>query len=619
MPGKTSPSLPRARRRIEKTFYLLGGVFLLLGGRVLWMQTGARASTLALSDDTFLRDEALPARRGPILSRDGTALAVSIDEYIVAANPRAYTREEKDRLATLLGRTIGGDSSAYRALLEKTTRADGSPNRYVRLARRVSEERVDALRALMGPQKGENRKQRAARKEFWANLTLEATPRRHYPLGAVAPQLVGFTTNAGQGVDGMEAAWDKTLGGRDGVRESLVDAQGRAVPGTVKVWKEPTNGQTIVTTIDPKIQAEADRVMTETWKKFRPNFCVAVVMKPQTGEIVAVSTAPGFDLNNRPGDMVELATNRAFSYAYEPGSTWKIVTAAAAVENVPGWESKRFFINGIMPAGSHMIRDWQYWSGKVKPGNRSLSDGMRDSSNCVMWHFTRLMPRETLWNYAKKFGIGERTELPGFNVHPGYLPGRHPKEWPQVQLANFSFGQGMMVTPLQLAQIGAVVANDGVLMKPMLVKEVRDARGRIVQQHKPAVLRRVIKSETAREVGKMLRRVVHEGTASKFIFVPGYPAAGKTGSAQKADGKNGYRGRKFISSFVGYLPYNAETGKARYVVAIMADEPKSSHWGSETCGPAFTQIAEEAMVSMRLEEGSSAPKPNLALMERKEN
>lgn len=170
----------------------------------------------------------------------------------------------------------------------------------------------------------------------------------------------------------------------------------------------------------------------------------------------------------------------------------------------------------------------------------------------------------------------------------------------------------MMLTPLQLAQIGSVVANGGTLMKPMLIKEVRDARGQLLKTYEPQVARaNVIKPETAREITKMLRRVVAEGTARKFIFVPGYAAAGKTGSAQKAIGKTGYRAGKFISSFVGFLPMD----KPKYVVAIMADEPKASHWGSETCGPAFTKIAQEAMVALRLEDGASAPKPNMALME----
>ncbi len=572
------------------------------------------ASATALSDETFTRTEIRPARRGQILGADGTAMAVTIDEYTVSANPRAYSDADKDKLARVLTETIGGEKEKYRAELNKTERSNGKPNHYVKLASEVDEADAKKLKVLMGPKKNETRKARTLRKEFWANIRLEASPRRHYPMGQFAPQLVGFTTNSGKGVDGMEKAWQEVLDGKPGTRESLVDAQGRAVPGTVGRDVEPIDGESIVTTIDPKIQAAADATMTRVFEKYKPNFCVAVVMKPATGEIVAVSTAPGYSPNNRPKNMVDVATNRAFSYAYEPGSTWKIITAAAAIENVPDWSSRQFFVNGVTQAGKYTIHDWQFWSGRVKPEMKGLSEGIRDSSNVTMYDFAKLMPRTALRDYARKFGVGEKIELPGFNVAPGWLAGsnaNNPEKWSAAQYANYSFGQGMMITPLQLAQIGGVVANDGVMMKPMLVKEIRDARGKTLKTYTPETQRRVIKSETAREVTKMLRRVVYEGTARKYIFVPGYAAVGKTGSAQKAIGKNGYSAGKFISSFVGFLPMD----KPKYVIAVMADEPHGSHWGSEVCGPAFTDIAKEAMLAMRLDEGADAPKPDSNLME----
>ena len=610
--SRTQTIARTSQNRIEKGFYVFAGLFLLCGARVAWMQTMSRASASTLSDATFERAQLLPARRGQLLARDGSAMAVTIDEYTIAANPRGWSSEEKDRAAGLLQQTIGGDQGAYRAKLDEVNKANGSKNYYVKLAEHVDEGRADRLRHLMGPQKNETRVQRSERKKFWETLTLEASPRRHYPLGAFAPQLIGFTTNSGLGADGMEAAWQKTLGGSNGEREALVDAQGRAVPGSVRVWKEPTDGKSIETTIDPKIQQAADETLTATYQKYKPNFCVAVVMKPDTGEIVAVSTAPGYDINHRPKNMVDLATNRAFSYAYEPGSTWKIITAAAAVETVPDWQSKSFYINGQAPAGNHTIHDWQFWSGKVQAGQKGLSEGIRDSSNVCMWHFAQLMPRNTIPNYARKFGIGTKPDMPGFNLSAGYLPKSDAKTWSLAQWANFSFGQGMMITPLQLAQIGSVIANDGVMMKPMLVKQIRNSRGQVLKTFAPQVDHRAIEINTAREVKKMLRRVVAEGTARKYIFIPGYPAVGKTGSAQKAIGKSGYRAGKFISSFVGFLPMD----KPKYVIAVMADEPHGSHWGSEVCGPAFTNIAQEAVTAMRLEEGSDAPAPDPSAMER---
>jgi cell division protein FtsI/penicillin-binding protein 2 len=147
------------------------------------------------------------------------------------------------------------------------------------------------------------------------------------------------------------------------------------------------------------------------------------------------------------------------------------------VETIPNWQSKSFYIDGIGAAGNHTIHDWQFWRPR-HPGMKGLSEGIRDSSNTCMWHFAQLMPRNTLPDYARKFGIGRKPVLPGFNISKGYLPRNDAKEWSLAQWANFSFGQGMMMTPLQLAQMGSVIANDGVLMKPMLVKSIRDSRGK---------------------------------------------------------------------------------------------------------------------------------------------
>ncbi len=601
-----------SQHRIERVFYVFAAAFLVCGGRVAWLQMASHAATAKGPDAAFEKALLLPARRGQLLARDGTAMAVTIDEYTVAANPRGWSREEKDRASAILAATLGAPQAAMRAKLDEVNKLGGAKNYYVKLAQHVDETHADALRKVMGPQPKETRKDRSARKKFWETLSLEASPRRHYPLGQFAPQLIGFTTNSGLGADGMEAAWQKTLGGTNGEREALVDAQGRAVPGTVRVWREPSDGLSVQTTIDPKIQQAADDTLRATYEKYHPNFCVAVVLKPDTGEIVAISTAPGYDPNARPKNIVDITTNRAFSYAYEPGSTWKIITASAAVETIPNWQSKSFYIDGQAQAGNHTIHDWQFWGGHVQPGMKGLSEGIRDSSNVCMWHFAQLMPRDTLPNYARKFGVGTKPSLPGFNVSKGYLPRSDAKTWSMAQWANFSFGQGMMITPLQLAQIGSVIANDGVMMKPMLVKSIRDARGQTVKAFKPQVDHRVIQAATARTVKTMLRRVVAEGTARKYIFIPGYAAAGKTGSAQKAVGKKGYAAGKFISSFVGMIPLD----RPKYVIAVMADEPHGSHWGSEVCGPAFTNIAQEAVTSMRLEDGPRAPAPDANLMER---
>jgi cell division protein FtsI/penicillin-binding protein 2 len=596
------------QKRIEISFYVVGGVLAIMAARFIQLQAIAshqRGPNAAA--DAFTRREPLLPRRGDILAADGTAVALTLDEYAVCANPRAVS--DKPKMARVIAEAIGGSESEYLSLLQKTTHANGEPNYYVRLATRVDEDRVKKLKARIQPSDDEHRSVRAQKRKFFEAISLEPTPRRVYPLGSFASQLVGFTTNDGKGADGLEWAWDKELGGVPGERISQVDARKRPLPGFVKDWRQPVPGKTLVTTIDPEIQAGADEVLMETWQKFKPNFLSAIVMRPRTGEIVAMSTAPGFDPNKKPTNIAELATNRGLQFVYEPGSTFKLITAAAAIETVPNWQSYSHVCNGIAPVGGRPMRCWVNSTAQRRHGDEDLSEGIRDSCNFSMYGFARLMGAKTLREYSKKFGLGEEVELANLRENVGYVA-RHPEDWGQRQLASFSFGQSMLLTPMQLIRASAAIANDGVMMKPMLIKEVRDEEGRIIKHYEPEVMRKVIEPETAREVEKMMQRVTREGTARKFVFVPGYATSGKTGSAQKAIGSKGYAAGKFISSFVGFVP----SPRAEFVILVLADEPHGSHWGSEVCGPAFSGIAKKAMLSLRLKEGAAAPPPSPALM-----
>lgn len=605
-------AIKSTRRRIEGAFYFLVVALFFFAGRMVQLQAMNRSDSRLSEDNMFVKRKVLPAPRGQILAADGTALAITTNEYDIAINPRAISN--KSKMAELLVQTVGGSTAEYLELMEKVERTDGSKNYYVRVARRVDEARIDKLRALMRPPKGgkESRIERAARKAFWEPVSLEATPRRQYPLGNFASQIIGFTTNTGAGADGLEQAWNKELAGQNGEIISQVDAQGRPLPGFVKEQSEPMAGRSLVTTLDPEIQAGAQAAMEELVAKFKPNFATAIVMRPKTGEIVAMVTAPSFDLNNRPQNIVELATNRCTQFAYEPGSTFKIITAAAAIESVPNWRNRSFYCNGVQKVGKHSMHCWVNSTSQRRHGNEDLSRSIRDSCNFGVYGFARLMSAQTLFDYTERFGLGQSVEFDKLAEHPGYLPKNEPRQWSAEQLANFSFGQGMLMTPLQLTRVASTVANDGVMMKPMLIKEVRDEQGGVLRSFKPEEEGRVIKPETAKLVLGMLERVVQEGTARKFIFVPGYASAGKTGSAQKADGPRGYAAGKFISSFVGAIPAK----NPEFVILVMADEPRGSHWGSEVCGPAYQAIAEKAMLRLRLQEGASAPAPDRTLMER---
>jgi cell division protein FtsI/penicillin-binding protein 2 len=610
-------ALRGTRSRIEGTFYVLAILMVCLAARLVWLQASAEEPK-KLEKPVVLT--AAP-RRADILARDGTALAVTLDEYTIAANPRGI--KEKEKMARLIAQAIGGDVQKYRALLDKTERG-GKPNYYVRLAKRVSKERLDELKKLQSTKKLTKNAKRL-RREFWAPISWEATPRRHYPLKNVACQLVGYTTPDGKGATGLEAAWNAELSGKPEEVVSQVDSYARPVPMFISDWKPSVQGRSIVTTIDRQIQAACDEALARMSKQYKPKLATAIVLDPRTGEVLAMSSAPAFDLNNPDMTTGALTSNRCLQYAYEPGSTFKIITAAAAVENVPNWQRYSFGCAGSQRVGAHNMHCWISSTSKRAHGSEDLSESIRDSCNFGVYGFARLSGRDTMLDYMKRFGLGQRMKMAQLRDHAGALPvPANPAKWGEAQFANIAFGQGMMLTPMQLARIAGVIANKGVMMKPLLIKETRDEKGNIIERFKPQVDNstmpngQIIKASTAEEVRKMMERVMTEGTARKFVFIPGYVAAGKTGSAQKAynkkeDGRTGYSSSKFISSLVGFVP----SKQPRFVILVMADEPRGSHWGSEVCGPAFADIATESMRLLRLREGANAPAPNPKLMVRK--
>ena len=655
--------LPATRQRILVTVVVLSALMILLGSRLLWLQ-GLGQVPLRIE---ATKTQITPPRRADILARDGTALAVTLDEYTVSANPCGVRPEwRKRKLAHLLAQNIGGDQEKYFALLqnENNPKAKDGRNHYVRLARRVPSEKIEALKKLRITKGIKQKSARRERREFWAQVAWSATPRRHYPLKSAACQLIGYTTadeifhgpkkqnpaakplklaksaltaavgptakprptavptkglpGLETGVIGLESAWNDVLAGRPETVKTKVDTAGRPVPQFVNWDKSQAAipARSVVTTLDWQIQESCDEALAAMLAKYHPKQAVAIVLDPKTGEVLAMSNAPTFDLNdaasatNKDGKW-DRTLNACLRYAYEPGSTFKLITASAAVETVPHFQTYSFVCNGSQQVGKHNMHCWISSTSKHMHGRETLENSIRDSCNFGVYGFARLVGRETMLKYAEKYSLGQNIDVGRLRDNRGQLPGK-PSQWGDAQFANFAFGQGMTITPMQLARVAATIANDGVMMKPLLVKELRNEAGDVVERFKPAVDHRVIKSETAREVKRMMVRVISEGTARKFVFIPGYGAGGKTGSAQKSDGPRGYSSSRFISSLVGFVP--AE--KPRFVVMVMADEPHGSHWGSEVCGPAFESISIESMRQLRLRDGASAPAPKAELMVR---
>jgi len=574
-------TLDETRVRIERLCYVLLifiGImaFRLVRLQVLQHDRAGRSETK--------REKIVPRRAG-IYTRDGVSLAVSPEGVRICANPRAVL--DKEATAQALIPLLEMSQGELMDALDRTE-VGGRKNYFVKLQEMADPETARELEAasLQLWQAGNTASPRAVYGEPFNY--------REYPRKDFASQLIGFVNCRGDGVEGIEQFWNDMIGGRPGYMEAEVDAVGNPIPNGRRRFFPPEEGSHVVLTIDDRIQFYTEQAAQAVGDAFQPNWVTAIVMNPRSGEVLSMATRPGFDPNNIPERLAGREINRAVNFPYEPGSTFKLVTASAALADLPPDKlAVKVNCKGSIRIGKHTIRCWILAKEGHGHGPQTLSDGIKNSCNMAMVGFGRMLGKEALYHYAEMYGVGEATDLGCPREKRGILPDL--RTWDDARLANISFGQGLTVTPIQLLRIVSTIANDGMMMQPYLVKEIRSAEGETVQRFHPKETRRVIPEAVAHQVGAMMERVVAEGTG-KLASVKGYRAAGKTGSAEKV--VNGrYAPGKFVSSFVGFLP--AEDPKL--AILVVADEPKGSHWGSVVCGPAFAEIASKSMMRIRFE------------------
>ncbi|MCS6861139.1 MAG: penicillin-binding transpeptidase domain-containing protein [Abditibacteriales bacterium] len=569
-----------------------------LVGRLVQLQAIAPARE---KQSNALDERDILPRRGAILSRAGVPLALTIDRFDVTANPPAVPN--RAQAAVQLAALLGLPKDEILKKLSKTQRWNPrtrawEKNHYVMLKEAVPEAVAANIRGLLTP------KDRKTLPPLYG-IELRERHLRYYPLRQFAAQLLGYLNDAGAGVAGLESGYDEELGGVAGKEIAKRDAKKRAIPGE---WHEvipPVDGHDIVLTIDDGIQLIAERAVEVAQRKYRPNWMCALVMRPRTGEVLAMTTKPDFDPNRVTVQDVSAGRtiNYATRFAYEPGSTFKLITAAAAVERVPTWDVARYNCEGVRQVGKHSIRCWIYWLKRRGHGIGGLSDAIKDSCNLVICRFAQEMGGDSFLDYIRNFGFGKPTGVFGERKDGrgrcrearGIVPARIERKDP-AHLANISFGQAVMVTPMQLLTAVCAIANEGVLMKPYLVREIRTSEGDVILRHRPQVVRRVIARSTARAVTSFMVRCVKEGTG-KPGAVPGYEVAGKTGTAQKVTkGAKTYSGSAYVSSFVGFLPAR----RPELAILVVADEPKGSYYGSQVCAPVFREIAEKSMIRLKM-------------------
>jgi stage V sporulation protein D (sporulation-specific penicillin-binding protein) len=569
-----------------------------LGGRLIQLQA---ILPVAEQKTNSLDERSILPRRGAILSRTGMPFALTIDRFDVTANPVAV--QDRAQAAAKLAELLRLPKGEILKKLSKTqiwnpqTRTWGK-NHYVMLKEAVPESVAARIRELATP------KDKKLLPELYG-IELRERHRRYYPLRRFAAPLIGYLNDAGQGVAGLEAGYNEELGGVPGKEIAKRDAKQRPIPGQWHEVVSPVNGHDLVLTIDDGIQLITERAVEVAQRKYRPNWMCAIVMRPRTGEVLAMTSKPDFDPNRVT--LQDADAGRTINYvtrfAYEPGSTFKLITAAAAVERIPTWDVARYHCEGTRQVGKHSIHCWIYWLKRRGHGIGGLSDAIKDSCNLIISRFAQEMGGDSFLEYIRNFGFGKPTGVFGERKDGGVrcrearglLPPKIERKDP-AQLANISFGQAVMVTPIQLLTAVCAIANEGVLMKPYLVREIRTSEGDVILRNHPQAVRRVIQRSTARAVTSFMVRCVQEGTGQPGA-VPGYEVAGKTGTAQKVTkGSKTYAGSAYVSSFVGFLPAR----QPQLAILVVADEPKGSYYGSQVCAPVFREIAEKSMIRLKM-------------------
>jgi len=429
----------------------------------------------------------------------------------------------------------------------------------------------------------------ATNQPVWDSMGMSS--QRLYPEGGLACQLLGYTGRDGQGLQGLEYAFDEKLRGIDGWSYQTMDAHRHVLPGLERKGRAPSPGLEMVLTIDRDYQEIMENALSKGIKELDADRGSAVLMDPNTGEVLAMASYPGFDPNSPGNAKGKAIRNDLISLVYEPGSTFKMVTASAAIEEHTVDPNQIFDTeHGRMElASGDVIRDTK------DHGPLNMVDAFAESSNIAFAKIGRTVGDEKFYRFARAFGFGSPTmiEIPG--EESGSLKPVH--SWSARTLMTMSFGHEIMTTPLQLIVAYCAVANGGELLQPRIVKEWRDPMmGTVVQSNERKVIRRVISQETAAKLRSMMREVVQRGTATNIKSTM-LDFAGKTGTAEKynqAEGK--YDHSSMISSFIGMVPAN----NPRYVCMVVVDEPRNAHVGAYTAGPIFKEIMERVYYHPRV-------------------
>jgi cell division protein FtsI (penicillin-binding protein 3) len=548
------PRFVRWRLLVIGLFFAAG--LAAIGGRTFW---------LILSQGPWLQQQVTGevedslktvGKRGTIFDRRGREFAVSLEASSIAVRPKMIT--DADAAARELAGALKKPVAEIRRLL-----AVNKP--FVWVKRPATPKEVEAVRA---------------KRLKYVQFVVET--RRYYPNRSLAAPVIGFTGMDGRGMEGIEYYYDDQLRGADASVRVLKDALGNDFQAEPAGEME-TSGKNLVLTLDQTVQHIAETALQESVEKTKARAGLAIVMAPKTGAILAIAQAPNFNPNS-PEEVKKAGwRNRSITDPFEPGSTLKVFSAAAALEHTALTPKSSFNCeNGAYRVGKNVVHDVHRY------GVLTLADIIKFSSNIGAIKITEKVGPEKLHQTLTQFGFGRKTGIDSPGETPGLLTA--PRKWSDIDTAAISFGHGISVSAIQLVSAFAAIANDGVLMKPHLVASVADRQGQVLQQTTPQAVRQVVSPRTAATLREILATVVGPGGTGTQAAMEGYSAAGKTGTARKVEGGR-YSDDKHVASFIGFAPVE----NAQIAVLVVIDEPKTQIYGGAVAAPVFKTIAQAVL------------------------
>lgn len=552
----------RTRQVFVFLFFLLSLTLLLV--RLFYLQAVRHSFYYKIADEEHTFSEKLQPKRGTIYDRNMRVLAVNLNRESVYANPREI--KNKDQAAEILSSVLGLDKNT---VLEKIYKDKG----FVWIKRKINTKEALQLR-----------------KKNIAGIGFVEESKRFYPNLQSVCHALGSVDIDNKGLEGLESLYDNYLKGEGGWLTSMQDAKKNILKSYQEDFLPPKNGYSLVLTIDDVIQNIAERELYKMYDKYNAKGASIIVMDPKTGDILALANYPNFDLNNISKRPTEAVRNRAINDFFEPGSIFKIVTASAILEeNAVKLDDKFDCENGAWKIGKRVLHDHR------PHGILTFKEVIEKSSNIGTVKAASILGPEKMYKYMRLFGFYERTgiDLPGEVVGMN----RPLSGWTSSSMYAIPMGQEVTSTAIQLARAISVIADNGFLVKPRIVKQIVDEDGEVIKDFPPQVSRKVISPQTAAKMRGILMGVVETGTGQKAKMEE-FSSGGKTGTAQKVDPGGTYSHNRFVASFIGFAPVS----KPVLAVAVCVDEPHPVYFGGDVAAPVFRNVVDESLKHLNIKD-----------------